>query len=274
MRTIQTPTVCRIKQVDNLQVQICLDPDMLAQAAAQQIIAQLTHTLQQQATATVVFATGRSQLGLLNYLRQDRTVDWSRVVGLHLDEFLGLPSEHPASFGYYLRQHIAQWLPFKAFHYLHGDALEPMAECDRYTRLLTQAPIDLCLLGVGNNGHLAFNDPAVANFNDPRWVKLVRLDHPNRQQQLTSEHFEQLQDVPTHALTLTLSAISSARHTLCCVFGQSKAAILHQLLTMVPAATCPASMLRLGGHHRLLTDEATYQLAQKAASLEEKHFPH
>ncbi|MEO0868777.1 MAG: 6-phosphogluconolactonase [Cyanobacteria bacterium J06642_11] len=248
-------------QIDALQLQVYRDPDALARAAAHGITTLLSQTLQHQATATVVFATGRSYVRVLSYLRQDRSVDWSRVVGLHLDEFLGLSSTHPASFAFYLHQHIAQWLPFQAFHYLRGDALEPIQECDRYTELLTQRPIDLCLLGVGNNGHLAFNDPAVANFDDPRWVKLVRLDDTNRQQQLSSEHFFQLQDVPTHALTLTLSAISNAKHKLCCVSGTAKATILKQMLTLAPTASCPASMLRLGQqHNQVFVDQAACQL--------------
>lgn len=171
----QTPT--RTFHVDALRVQVHANPEILAEAAAEQVINVLNYTLRSQPTAAVIFATGRSQLGLLSYLRQDTSVDWSRVIGFHLDEFLGLSREQPASFGFYLQEYIAQWLPFRAFHYLQGDALEPIAECDRYTRLLTQQPIDLCLLGVGNNGHLAFNDPAVADFNDTRWVKLVRLDN-------------------------------------------------------------------------------------------------
>lgn len=247
----------RTFMVDALQVQVYHDVDALAQAAAQQVIAQLRRALQQQATATIVFATGRSQLRLLSHLQQDTTLDWSRVVGFHLDEFLGLSRNHSASFGYYLYHHIARWLPFKAFNYLKGDALEPIAECDRYTRLLTQTTIDVCLLGVGDNGHLAFNDPAVANFNDPSWVKLVRLDDINRQQQLTSDHFSQLTDVPTHAITLSLRAIRNARYNICCVFGHHKANILKTLLTTPPSESCPASVMRLksDGTNTLFTEE-------------------
>ncbi len=245
--------------VDALHVQVYPDDDTLAQAAAQQVIDQLNQRLQQQSTANVVFATGRSQLGLLRYLRQDTTVDWSRVIGFHLDEFLGLSRDHPASFGYYLHHHIAHWLPFQSFNYINGDALEPIAECDRYAGLLTQKPIDICLLGVGNNGHLAFNDPAVANFHDPHWVKLVRLDDTNRQQQLASEHFSQLRDVPTYAITLSLSTIRRARNNLCCVFGHHKVGILKTLFTKLPSEACPASVLRLDndGKNSLFTDNAT-----------------
>ncbi|MGD1854918.1 MAG: 6-phosphogluconolactonase [Leptolyngbyaceae cyanobacterium] len=253
-----SPTAVRTFDVDALHVQVYSDPDRLAQAAASQVIDHLQYTLQQQATATVVFATGRSQLGLLRQLCQDTTVDWSRVIGLHLDEFLGLNRDHPASFGYYLDQHLARWLPLRSFHYLRGDAPKPMAECDRYTGLLTQTPIDLCLLGVGNNGHLAFNDPAVADFNDPLWVKLVRLDDINRQQQLASDHFSELRDVPTYGITLTLSAIVNARHTVCCLFGAHKHDILTTLLSAPPSSACPASILRLkGAKNYLFTDTCT-----------------
>lgn len=253
-----SPTPVRTFSVDALNVEVYPAPNALALAAAQQIIERLQHTLAQQATATMVFATGRSQLGLLSHLRHDTQVDWSRVTGFHLDEFLGLNHQHPASFGYYLHHHIAQWQPFQGFHYLQGDALEPIAECDRYTNLLTQQPIDICLLGVGNNGHLAFNDPAVADFNDPRWVKLVRLDATNRQQQLASEHFSQLGDVPTHAITLTLSAILKARHNFCCLFGHHKGDILNTLLKTSPSKHCPATVLRLEGDvkNTLFIDEA------------------
>ncbi len=251
----------RTFRVDALNVQVYSGPDTLAQAAAQSIVERLRRILQQQSTATIVFATGRSQLGLLSHLCQDSSVDWSRVIGFHLDEFLGLSREHPASFNAYLHTHIAKWLPFQSFNYLNGNALEPIAECDRYTRLLTRRAIDICLLGVGANGHLAFNDPAVANFNDPRWVKLVRLDTINRQQQLTSQHFLQLGDVPTHAITLSLRAIRSACYNLCCVTGHHKADILKTLLTISPSEDCPASVLRLddNGSNSLFTDEAACQ---------------
>lgn len=257
-----TPLPSRTFVIDALHIQVYSDPDSLALAAAQQVIIHLRQALQQQSTATIVFATGRSQLGLLSYLCQDTTVDWSRVIGFHLDEFLGLSREHPASFGYYLHHHIAKWLPFQSFNYLNGAALEPISECDRYTRLLTQQSIDICLLGVGNNGHLAFNDPAVANFHDPRWVKLVRLDDINRQQQLTSAHFSQLKDVPTHAITLSLSTIRRARYNLCCVFGHHKSNTLGKLLTTSPSEACPASVLRLSGDSKnsLFTDESACQV--------------
>lgn len=237
------------------------DADGLAQAAVQQITERLRRTLDQQELATMIFATGRSQLGLLHHLRHDTQVDWSRVVGFHLDEFLGLSRDHPASFGYYLHHHIAQWLPFKVFNYINGDALEPIAECDRYSQLLTQKPIDLCLLGVGENGHLAFNDPMVAHFNDPRWVKLVCLDDKNRQQQLSSEQFSQLRDVPNYAITLSLKAIFKSRYILCCVLGQHKAKILKTLLTESPSEACPASFLRVQGdsENRLLVEGSAYQ---------------
>ncbi|WP_031293351.1 6-phosphogluconolactonase [Leptolyngbya sp. Heron Island J] len=251
----------RTFKVDALNVQVYSGPDTLAQAASQSVVKRLNRILQQQSTATIVFATGQSQLGLLRHLRQDSTVDWSRVIGFHLDEFLGLSREHPASFNAYLHNQIAQWLPFRTFNYLNGNALEPIAECDRYTYLLTQDAIDICLLGVGINGHLAFNDPAVANFDDPRWVKLVRLDTINRQQQLTSQHFSQLRDVPTHAITLSLKAIRNARYNLCCVTGYHKADILKTLLTIPPSTACPASVLRLdsNGNNSLFTDESACQ---------------
>src|SRR5205085_10591122 len=127
-------------------------------------------------------------------------LDWSALTLFHMDEYLGISKDHAASFRRYMRERVESLIHPRAFHYLEGDALEPIAECDRYAALLKVQPIDLCCLGIGENGHLAFNDPSVANFEDARAVKIVQLDHACQMQQVNEGHFPNLQSVPPYAL--------------------------------------------------------------------------
>ncbi|MEO0539941.1 MAG: 6-phosphogluconolactonase [Cyanobacteria bacterium P01_A01_bin.105] len=241
--------------IEALTVEVYATAADLDVAAADHVI-QTLQAITVHRPATVVFATGSTPLGLLKQLRDRQTeVDWNQVVGLHLDEYLGIEANHPASFQRYLREQVAV-LPLQAFHYLNSQALEPVAECDRYTALLNAHPPDLCLLGVGNNGHLAFNDPSVANVADPRQVKLVQLDAQNRQQQFQSGHFSQLEQVPRYAYTLTLPAILASRQRLCLAKGKHKAAIVQRMLQDSVELDCPASYLRTRVGSRLLLDAA------------------
>lgn len=218
----------------------------------------LQKAIEQQGKAVAIFATGRSQRQFLSHLTA-QPLDWPRITGLHLDEYLGIAADHPASFRHYLTDHLTskvalgQWLP------IEGDGLLPLDICQAYEEKLRANPVDLCCLGIGNNGHLAFNDPAVANFADPRWVKIVRLDEQNRQQQALSA-FSSLEAVPQYAFTLTLSAIQATRFSLCLAFGQGKAAIIHKMLIGPVGDRCPASILRQTPHAALLIDRAAANL--------------
>ena len=139
-----------------------------------------------------MLATGTSQLAFLARARRGhaaRPIDWSRVTGFHMDEYVGLPPTHPASFQRYMRERVAAYLPFGAFHYIDGDAPDPDAEAARYATLLEEHPVDVCCLGIGENGHLAFNDPPVADFDDPLLVKVVELDDRCKLQQVGEGHF-------------------------------------------------------------------------------------
>jgi glucosamine-6-phosphate deaminase len=142
----------------------------------------------------------------------------------------------------------------KEFHYIEGDAIEPLVECDRYTKLLQAQPIDLCCLGVGENGHLAFNDPAVADVNDPYTLKLVKLDNVNRQQQVNTGYFPNLESVPQYAFTLTLPMICSAKKIICLAQGKRKAKIVKQMLEGDVTTDCPASILRTQQQATLFLD--------------------
>jgi glucosamine-6-phosphate deaminase len=181
-------------------------------------------------------------------------VDWSGVTLFHMDEYLGIESGHSASFRRYMRERVEAHLHPKQFHYLEGDALLPLTECERYARLLAGQPIDLCCLGIGENGHLAFNDPPVADFIDPHPVKLVKLDQACRQQQVGEGHFPTLDAVPQYAFTLTVPMLCSARRMICIVPERRKAQAVRDALCGPVDTKCPASFLRRQRHCTLFLD--------------------
>jgi glucosamine-6-phosphate deaminase len=241
-------------QVDALSVRPYNSEAELAQDAAQLAQEHLQSILAQQGTATVILATGNSQIKFLEALIALEGVDWSRVTCFHLDEYLGIDANHPASFRRYLRERVEDRVKLKRFHYIEGDTLQPLAECDRYTRLLLAQPIDLCCLGLGQNGHLAFNEPSVADFNDERSVKLVKLEQSTRQQQVDGGYFASLDAVPQYAFTLTISTICAAKKIFCLVPGKRKAPAVKEMLQGVVQPDYPASVLRTQATATLFLD--------------------
>ena len=229
---------------------------LVGSAIARQV---LSAAIAENGRARAIFATGRSQVNFLKHLTDSTahpSLNWSKITGFHLDEYLGIAANHPASFRRYLQTHLTSQVDLDQWHNLEGDGLQPLSICQQYEMLLRADPIDLCCLGIGNNGHLAFNDPAVANFTDPRWVKIVRLDEKNRLQQVESSAFESIETMPQYAFTLTLSAIQAARHSLCLAYGESKSDIIAKTLTGSIDISCPASMLRQTAQAILLLDDA------------------
>lgn len=240
--------------VDRLSVQVYNSESDMAEDVANITHQYLRSLLQTQEHVAILFATGNSQLKFLSALIALGGIDWSRITLFHLDEYLGISAEHPASFRHYLRERVENRVLPRKFHYIEGDTLEPLTECDRYTKLLQAQPIDLCCLGVGENGHLAFNDPSVANFHDPYSVKLVKLDTANRQQQVNTGQFPNLHDVPQYAFTVTLPLICSAKKILCLAPEQRKAKIIQRMLQGVISTDCPASILRQQPQANLFLD--------------------
>lgn len=247
-------TATKLFRVDALTVQIYNTEAEMAQNVAELTSQYLQKLLQEQDTAAVLLATGNSQLKFLDALISLGGVDWSRITLFHLDEYLGISGDHSASFRRYMREHVAQRINPQAFHYIEGDALQPLLECDRYTKLLQAQPIDLCCLGVGENGHLAFNDPSVANFQDPYDVKLAKLDKINRQQQVNTGHFPDLDHVPQYAFTVTIPLICSAKKILCLAPTTRKAKIVKRILQGSISTECPASILRQQSQATLFLD--------------------
>jgi glucosamine-6-phosphate deaminase len=187
-------------------------------------------------------------------------VDWSKITCFHMDEYLGISDQHPASFRRYLRERVETRVHPKAFHYLEGDTLLPLKECDRYSGLLKAQSIDLCCMGIGENGHLAFNDPPVADFEDPYAVKLVKLDRACQQQQVDEGHFPDLASVPQYAFTLTIPMLCSARKMVCIAPESRKAKAVKAALKGEPTTSCPASILCRQAHATLWLDHDSVAL--------------
>lgn len=241
-------------------LEVCIHDTQSALAADAAARAQdcLQAALARQQTAAAILATGNSQLQFLDALIALGGVDWSRITLFHMDEYLGLDDQHRASFRRYMRERVEARVRPRAFHYLAGDTLLPLAECERYTRLLRAQPIDLCCLGIGENGHIAFNDPPVANFDDPAWIKVVELDDACRQQQVNDGCFPTFAAVPTHALTLTIPALMSGAHLFCSVPGKTKRNAVTRTLTGSIDKECPSTVLRLHPHCTLYADTDSY----------------
>jgi len=241
-------------QADELAVRVYRAQSDLAQDAAAIAQQHLQETLARQGTAAVILATGNSQLQFLDALVALGGVDWPRVTLFHMDEYLGIDANHRASFRRYLRERVETRVRPGRFHYLEGDAMLPLKECERYAKLLSAQRIDLCCLGIGENGHLAFNDPPVADFDDPHPVKLVKLDEACRQQQVGEGHFPSLEAVPQYAFTLTIPTLCSTRRMLCIVPERRKAQAVKDALRGPISPACPASFLRRQNHCTLFLD--------------------
>ena len=242
--TLISATDTQVIQVDDLTVRIAGTASKLTQDAATLAIEYIRSLLAHQETVSIILATGNSQLQFLEQIALDQSLDWSKIILFHLDEYLGISAEHPGSFRYYLRHKVEQQVKPKLFNYIEGDALQPIAECDRYAKLLEQQEIDLCMLGIGDNGHIAFNEPSLADFNDSQVVKLVRLEAKTRQQQVNGGYFPDLEAVPSYAYTLTIPTICAAKKIFCLAGGKHKAKVVEKTLKNAIAPSFPATILR------------------------------
>ncbi len=258
--TSQLHAAAKTFQVDDLAVRLYNRESELIDDAAKSAQNYLQDLLTRQSTAAVILATGNSQIKFLEALIALGGVDWSRLALFHLDEYLGIDADHSASFRRYLRERVEQLVKPAVFHYIEGDAMQPVAECERYTQLLLAQPIDLCCLGLGENGHLAFNEPSVADFDDPHSVKLVKLELTTRQQQVRQGHFPILESVPQYAFTLTIPMLCSARKILCLAPKKRKALAVKEMLNRPIFADYPASVLRGQAQATLFLDKDSASL--------------
>ena len=201
----------------------------------------IRHSLSEQETVRAIFAAAPSQNEMLAALVVAEGIDWNRVEAFHMDEYIGLDATAPQRFGMWLKERLFDRLPFRAVHLIETDIARPV---ERYEELLRSAPIDLVCLGIGENGHIAFNDPPVANFDDPVWVKIVDLEEACRQQQVNDGCFPTFDDVPRKAITLTIPALLSGRRLVCTVPGPTKRQAVYKTLRDPISTACPATILR------------------------------
>lgn len=212
--------------------------------AASDFAAVVKQLLQQQDAVRVVFAAAPSQNDFLAAIVADPEIDFSRIQGFHMDEYIGLDPSAPQGFGNFLRDRLFALRNFKSVSYLDGQNPDPEAACASYAALLGEAPIDIICMGIGENGHIAFNDPPVADFQDPKDVKVVALDEVCRMQQVHDGCFRTIGDVPTHALTLTIPTLMRAKYHFCVVPAATKAAAVKHMLEDEISERCPATILR------------------------------
>ena len=240
--------------VDQLPVRIYANQPEMAASVAAEAHGIFREALARQGSAAAILATGNSQILFLDELIKLGGIDWSKVTLFHMDEYLGISRDHKASFRFYMREKVLSRITPKVFNFIEGDIDEPLDEIARYTALLKAQPIDLCCLGVGENGHIAFNDPPVADFNDPHLIKLVKLDDACKMQQVKEGHFPSLESVNPYAFTLTVPALCSARRMLCVAPEKRKAEPVKNLLKGPISESCPASYLRTQPHCTLFLD--------------------
>ena len=229
---------------DLLEIKIFESRAEMGAVAAQEIKAGILSMLETKETINMIFAAAPSQNEVLASLAQDKSIPWNRVNAFHMDEYIGLASDAPQGFGNFLKAHIFGLADFKSVHYIDPTATDADAECERYTALLKEYPTDIVVMGIGENGHIAFNDPPVADFNDPKMVKPVGLDEICRNQQVNDGCFAKLDDVPKTAITLTVPTLFAGKKLFCIVPAKTKANAVYATVTGEIGEACPASMLR------------------------------
>ena len=229
---------------DKLVVKIYNTRNQMGDAAGKAAAELIKEYLNKKNEVNIIFAAAPSQNETLDTLVKCDGIDWSRVNAFHMDEYIGLNASAPQGFGNFLRERIFSKLPFKSVNYINCEADDIDAECERYSKLLKENPVDIVLLGIGENGHIAFNDPHVADFNDTKAVKAVKLDNICRQQQVNDGCFKSLSEVPEYALTLTVPTLVSAKHMVCTVPAATKAWAVSATCNEPISEKVPATVMR------------------------------
>lgn len=251
-------------KIGTLAIEVYGTREETGRAAAAFTASLIRKLLAEKQEISIVFAAAPSQNEFLDALVNTSSIEWGRIRAFHLDEYLGLPRKAPQRFARYLHDRIFGRVPFMEVHYLDpGEGEAPEEICARYRRLLDQYPLDIACIGIGENGHIAFNDPPVADFQDPCKVKVVRLDDACRKQQVHDGCFSTLDQVPTHAITLTIPAVMAAQTVVCVVPGERKRKAVHQALRGQISTACPASILRTRPRARMFLDWESASLLLK-----------
>ena len=225
---------------DKLKVSVYDSRGDMGMAAAKEIKECIVALLSEKDEINMIFAAAPSQNEVLAALACDKDIEWARINAYHMDEYIGLSADAPQGFGNFLREHLFGLVPFKSVNYIDITATEPEAEAERYGALIASNPTDIVVMGVGENGHIAFNDPPVADFNDKKIVKPVKLDEVCRNQQVNDCCVKTVDDVPTHALTLTVPTLTKAPYLFCIVPAKTKANAIKEMLLGTVDEHCPA----------------------------------
>jgi glucosamine-6-phosphate deaminase len=228
---------------DSLRVEIFGKTEDMGRASADFVAGKLKEAADSKGVANLILGTGASQYPFINELIR-KELEWRKINLFHLDEYIGLSDRHPASFRRFLRERVAGIVNPGNVYYLNGDAEDIKAEIRRYEKLLKDNPVDVACIGIGENGHIAFNDPAVADFNDPEYLKVVEMDLACRKQQVGEGWFPSVEDVPRQAVTLTITAIMESKALSCSVPDERKSEAVYNTLTGDITASCPASVMR------------------------------
>lgn len=248
---------------DNLEVTVLESNEALGNYAAEQFAAAVKTELASQQDIAVILATGNSQLSFIRAVAERDDIDWSRITILHMDEYLGMSADHPASFRLWMQRNIVDRVHPKGFEGVQGDHEPAEEEVQRYTRLLEDLKPAICVMGIGENGHLAFNDPP-AEFETDKLVHIITMDETSRRQQIGEGHFRSLDETPTHAISLTIPALLNPRHVFVITPEARKAPAVQATLEGEITPDCPASILRAQPHARLYLDRDSAALLQKA----------
>ena len=226
----------------------------MGEFAAKEAAQEINRQIAEKGTINMIFAAAPSQNDFLASLIKDETIDWSKINAFHMDEYIGLPADAPQGFGNFLRNAIFGKVPFKSVNYIDCTAVDPEAECERYSKLLIENKCDVIIMGIGENGHIAFNDPHVADFNDKKVVKVVSLDETCRMQQVNDGCFATIDDVPKYALTLTIPTLVAAESVFCIVPVKTKANAVKNTVLGEIGEACPATILRKHNNATLYLD--------------------
>ena len=245
---------------DKLKVEIFETRKLMGEKAAKDISSCFANLLKDKKEINVVWAAAPSQNDVLKALTEDKSIEWERINAFHMDEYIGLIENAPQAFGNFLKEHIFGLVPFKSINYIDAKAKDPDAEAQRYSDILAKNKIDVVVLGIGENGHIAFNDPPVANFNDDKAVKPVELDQACRNQQVNDGCFASIDLVPTHAITLTVPTLVSADYMFCIVPAPTKAKAVYETINGSIDEHCPATVLRLHDNAVLYLDSDSSKL--------------
>ena len=244
---------------DSLTIKIFESRTAMGSDAANLVSERISELLKTKQFVNMIFAAAPSQNDFLEELI-NKDIEWSRINAFHMDEYVGLDANAPQGFGNFLKDRLFKKVSFRSVQYLNGNADNLEAECDRYANLLGLQPADIVCMGIGENTHLAFNDPHVADFNDPRTVKIVDLDIECRQQQVNDGCFSTIDEVPAYALTLTVPALVKADYVYCMVPGGKKAKAVYHTLNDSITEKYPSTILRKHPNAILFIDEKSSML--------------